>query len=247
MRSVSAADGARPQNITYAGNGSYAVRLVTYDTADDVYCEGRRHHAELRVNHRRLGRTDRPGVAAALPRSVRGSGRTSRSTMTSTPAPCGYLFVWAYDARFGANGAIVGDYPRGRLERGALGGLGDRQDRRPSLPTRRQGQHRRRRAGGQREVRPSARRSRSSSWDRSIGRRRPGSPAAAAGPSRDGRAGLRTRSRRQEGVGAAGQGLREVQAVREQDHLRRTAGSPSSSRSRAASTGSSTSSMARTW
>ena len=102
------------------------------------------------IRHRRLGRADRPGVAAALPRTRAGPGRTSRSTTTSTPArPLPVRLGLRREVRRQRRNR--GRLPEGRLRR-AVGRHDERQDRRPSLRTRRHRQRGRRSSGGQREL-----------------------------------------------------------------------------------------------
>jgi hypothetical protein len=113
------ADGGGPQDIVYAGNGAYAVKLVTYDNADDIYCEGTATtHDFTFVIAASVSLT---GPASPLLYREPGGGVNELTfTYDINPGAGGYGLAWAYDAKFGADGAIEGDYPKDDYgERGA--------------------------------------------------------------------------------------------------------------------------------
>lgn len=115
----SRADGGGPQNIVYAGNGAYTVKLVTYDNVDDIYCAG----SATTQNFTFVIAASVALTGPASPlfyRDVDKGVRDLTFKFDLNPGATGYQFVWAYDAKFGANGAIVGDYPKNDYgERGA--------------------------------------------------------------------------------------------------------------------------------
>jgi hypothetical protein len=112
-------DGGGPQDIVYAGNGAYAVQLVTYADADDIYCEGTAttHNYTFVIG----ASVTLTGPASPLLYRDPGEGVQDLTfTYDINPGAGGYTLAWAYDAQFGAGGAIVGDYPKdGYGERGA--------------------------------------------------------------------------------------------------------------------------------
>lgn len=105
-----ATQGAGPQTINYAGNGAYAIRLVTW-TSDDIFCES----ASTTQNFTLVIAASVTMTGPASPvlyREAGGSRRNFSFNYDINPGNSGYDFVWAYDAKFGPGGAIVGDYPR---------------------------------------------------------------------------------------------------------------------------------------
>lgn len=117
------ADGGVPQNIVYAGNGAYAVRLVTYDDANDIYCAGNATTQNFTFVIAASVTLTGP-ASPLLYRDPGGGAKDLTFTYDINPGVGTYRFAWAYDATFGANGAIVGDYPKDDYgERG--GGLPD--------------------------------------------------------------------------------------------------------------------------
>ena len=113
------ADGGVPQDVVYAGNGAYAVKLVTYENVDDIYCEG----AATTQNFSFVIAASVTLTGPASPLLYRDPGGGSKDftfTYDINPGAGSYGFAWAYDATFGANGAIVGDYAKDdHGERGA--------------------------------------------------------------------------------------------------------------------------------
>jgi hypothetical protein len=105
------ADGAGPQTISYAGNGTYAVRFVTYEGQDDIYCEGAATTQNLSLVIAASVSLTGPS-SPLLYREPGGGTRDLTFTYDLNPGAAAYQFDWAYDAKFGANGAIVGDYAK---------------------------------------------------------------------------------------------------------------------------------------
>jgi hypothetical protein len=114
------ADGGGPQNIVYAGNGAYAVKLVTYDNADDIYCEGNATTQNFTFVIAASVALTGP-ASPLLYRDPGGSSKDLTFSFDLNPGAGSYQFAWAYDANFGANGAIVGDYPKGDYGERAVG------------------------------------------------------------------------------------------------------------------------------
>lgn len=104
-------DGAGPQDIVYAGNGAYAVKLVTYANADDIYCEGAATTQSFTVVIAASVTLTGP-ASPLLYREPGGGAKDLPFTYDINPGAGSYGLVWAYNAQFGAGGAIVGDYPK---------------------------------------------------------------------------------------------------------------------------------------
>ena len=113
------ADAGGPQTISYAGNGAYAVKLITYASVDDFYCEG----SSTTQNSTLVIAASVTVTGPASPVFYREVDRGSKDLTFKfdlNPGATAYTFVWAYDAKFGPNGTIVGDYPKDDYgERGA--------------------------------------------------------------------------------------------------------------------------------
>ncbi len=116
-------EGGGPQDIVYAGNGAYAVQLITYDNADDIYCEG----TATTQNFTFVIAASVTLTGPASPLLYRDPAQGAIDFTFNydiNPGADSYGLAWAYNAQFGANGAIVGDYPKDDYgERG--GGLVD--------------------------------------------------------------------------------------------------------------------------
>jgi hypothetical protein len=97
--------------------------LVTYDSADDIYCEGNATTQNFAFVIAASVTLTGP-ASPLLYRDPDGGSSDLTFTYDINPGAGSYGFAWAYDAKFGAKGAIVGDYPKGDYgERG--GGLLD--------------------------------------------------------------------------------------------------------------------------
>jgi hypothetical protein len=114
------ADGAGPQTIRYAGNGAYAVKLVTWSDPNDFSCEGTATTQNFTVV-----------IAASVtltgppsPLLYRDPGKGEKDftfTYDVNPGAERYLIAWAYNPTFGPTGAVSGaDYQ----ERGLTGPFG---------------------------------------------------------------------------------------------------------------------------
>jgi hypothetical protein len=102
-------DAAGPTNVAYAGNGTYAVKFVTYENPDG--CEGAATTQDLSFVI--AASTTLTGPASPLLyRDPADSSKDLTVKFDVNPGLSSVQFVWAYNAKFGAGGAIVGDYPR---------------------------------------------------------------------------------------------------------------------------------------
>jgi hypothetical protein len=102
--------GAAPQTIRYAGNGAYGVRLVTWAT-DDIFCET----TSTTQNFTLVIAASVSLTGPASPVFYRDPGGAPKNFSFSydlNPGATAYQFTWAYGARFGAGGAITGEYPK---------------------------------------------------------------------------------------------------------------------------------------
>jgi len=104
-----AASGIGPQNISYAGNGNYAVQMITY--ADEFSCDGAgttHNYAFVIAAKLTLAGPSSP----ILYRKPGGAATEFEFKYNLIPGANAFTLYWAYDAKFGPNGAIIGDYPR---------------------------------------------------------------------------------------------------------------------------------------
>ncbi len=105
-------DNSQPADkITYAGNGAYSIQLITYPDQNDVYCEGpsTTQNFGITIN----ASVTLTGPASPLLYRPRGGSRIDQAFQYDlNPGASSFRIVWAYNAVLGANGAIVGEYPR---------------------------------------------------------------------------------------------------------------------------------------
>ena len=105
-----ATQGAGPQTIRYAGNGAYAVKLVTWAT-DDFSCETSSTTQNFTVVIAASVSLTGP-ASPVLYRDPGGAPKDFDFSFDLNPGADAYQFAWAYDARFGPGGAITGEYAR---------------------------------------------------------------------------------------------------------------------------------------
>ena len=95
--------------ITYAGNGNYAIQLLAYPDENDISCEGTPTTQNFSVTISASVTLTGP-KSPLLYRPAGGSIITQPFHYDLNPGAASYEIVWAYDAKLGANGAIVGEY-----------------------------------------------------------------------------------------------------------------------------------------
>lgn len=105
--------------IPYTGNGTYPIKLVTFG-ADDFNCENPTLQSfSLVIN----ASVTLSGLTSPL--LFRDPGDSSKDLAVKydvNPGASRYFFAWAFDAKFGPGGEIIGEYPKDSYGERSFGG-----------------------------------------------------------------------------------------------------------------------------